>query len=651
MPELIGIIAPLRKFLSNNNETIQVQVNGSMKEILSLQKDREYIIPDFQREIRWDKDNISQLIEDIRSGPKYLGNIILTQKIDENKFLIIDGQQRITVLSMILSCLRNLHNGQIETIVPCKLSIESFIGYEKIVENNFPNKNDLNIEILCSDKLNQTNKYYDLWNHIKTMECITNRREASLFIENLEKSNINIILNRSDDLKDGIRYFIDVNLKGKQLDTEDIFKAYLFRKDSGSDIREEWYTLKRNVSRIENTKMKYPLLKLLEHYFFCDLYNDVKFKGLVFDEDFLLKSEFKTHEDNPIKYRARTHIIEVINNNSHMLKSLRKLNKVIDIMINIVANDSINDNFNELFLCLPENNRTVRIDNSELRIIHNFIGKILKDEKILPKALVMKYILSVLINNEPRSKVEYKKIYGVYLLSILFIIFENNKSKDVFMSTLKASNDDWYTETVKQINSYFTPDKITDNKIISQFKQGINEDDEDYRFRCKSLATIYNFFRIEDNKVTISGSLDNVKRFVIDDDFTTEHFIISESRGRAMKIVCNGQEKDYIHVNEVYNKYINSLFNFIFISRDLNNNLKNYWLPQKIQLINPSDLECDYSKMIINNIKNISDNMQKDVDENNFQDNLYLFFVRDFKEQYIEYARNVLNEVIDKIKR
>ena len=64
--------------------------------------------------------------------------------------------------------------------------------------------------------------------------------EAKNFIDNLGKSSVNIILNESDDLKDGIRYFIDVNLKGKQLDTEDIFKGYLFRNDSSIERRNAW---------------------------------------------------------------------------------------------------------------------------------------------------------------------------------------------------------------------------------------------------------------------------------------------------------------------------------------------------------------------------------------------------------------------------
>ncbi len=397
--------------------------------------------------------------------------------------------------------------------------------------------------------------------------------------------------------------------------------------------------------------MKYPLLKLLEHYFYCDLYHDSKFEGLVFDEDFLLKNEFKTHDTSPIKYRARTHLVEVVNDKSYMLKSLSQLNKAIEIMINIVKNDSTNTDFISLFQFSPQNNRTVSMDNVEMKIIHNFMKKMLRDEKVLPKALVMKYILTVLLNNEPKSKDEYKKIYGVYLLVVLFIIFENKKSKELLMNVLKASKNDWYTQAIEQINSYFSIERITENRIISQFKKGLNEDEEDYRFRCKSLATIYNFFKVRYNTVVIDGNLENVKQFIMDDNsFTTEHFIISDSNNRTLKVIYDEKAIDYVIDQGIFNKYKNNLFNFIFITKDLNRKLGNYWLPQKIELVKNEQIECDYSKMVISKINLINEKMKNSVNENDFKDKLDLFFSRDFKEDYIQYARDVLNAVLEKIK-
>jgi hypothetical protein len=50
-------------------------------------------------------------------------------------------------------------------------------------------------------------------------------------------------------------------------------------------------------------------------------------------------------------------------------------------------------------------------------------------------------------------------------------------------------------------------------------------------FRCKSLATIYNFFEIENNKVKIKrGKMNELSIYISDSEkFSNEHFIINES--------------------------------------------------------------------------------------------------------------------------
>ena len=67
MADLLGIIAPLKKFLSDTNETISLPFGKPDQEILSFPKGRLYSIPDFQREIRWGNENVAQLIDDISS--------------------------------------------------------------------------------------------------------------------------------------------------------------------------------------------------------------------------------------------------------------------------------------------------------------------------------------------------------------------------------------------------------------------------------------------------------------------------------------------------------------------------------------------------------------------------------------------------------
>lgn len=235
MSELLGIIAPLRKLLAQSEQTISI----NDQEVLKLNPNRKYIIPDFQREIRWDEDNVSLLIDDLKSGKCYLGNIILTQH-PNNTFSIIDGQQRLTVITMLIHCIRRLHGERIEVLVPCALQVDSFNKLETLFQNDFSEECFSSEGVQRADKLHQSEKYLSLWKYIKSHPTISNQREAAALLTNIEGSNVNLIINQSDDIREGIRYFIDVNLKGKQLDPEDIFKSFLFKNDSGEEIRTEW---------------------------------------------------------------------------------------------------------------------------------------------------------------------------------------------------------------------------------------------------------------------------------------------------------------------------------------------------------------------------------------------------------------------------
>lgn len=646
MAELIGIIAPLRKLMAQSVQTIKV--NDAT--VLVLNSNRKYIVPDFQREIRWDEDNVSLLIDDLKKGRCYLGNIILTQHSNDC-FSIIDGQQRLTVIAMIIHCIKRLHGGCVEVLNPCALHVDSFDKLELLIANGFSDEALSSAEVQSADKLHQIDKYHSLWKYIEAHPSISNQRDASALLANLEGSIVNLIINQSDDTRDGIRYFIDVNLKGKQLDPEDIFKSYLFKNDSSTSIRTEWYKFKTSVALADSRKIQYPLLKYIEHYFYCDLYKNTKYRGLEFSDEFKLKKEFKTKEDIPQTFRRDSHIIEVIANNQYMLDSFTRLNYVIDVMAEIAGSSAPTRYFEELFSCVSERGVQEYLDNTELTIIHNIMRKVLRGANLLPKALLMKYILSVL-DGQPKNKKEYRKIYGVYLLSVLFIVFENKKSKDVLLNVLKADESNWYHEAISQIKSYFSTDRITDSRLLAQYKLGTNEDGEDYQFRCKSLATIYDFFKIIEDEVRITNYLE-LKEFLTNNErYSTEHFIISSTKSRMVKVSVEDTVVDYVIEEKCFNSYVNNLFNFIYVPREINAALSNKWLPSKLALIQERPaIECEYSKMVVIMSEKLSDAFSKlALTKDNYPEKLYLFFARDFRDRYIEYAREILQSVIEKIK-
>lgn len=70
--------------------------------------DAEFLIPDYQRGYRWEKINIIQLLEDLyhfseskEAGNTYFLQPVVVKKLGQNKYEVIDGQQRLTTLFLL----------------------------------------------------------------------------------------------------------------------------------------------------------------------------------------------------------------------------------------------------------------------------------------------------------------------------------------------------------------------------------------------------------------------------------------------------------------------------------------------------------------------------------------------------------------------
>lgn len=80
-----------------------------------LSSDHQFFIPEYQRPYSWDEEQAIQLLEDLteaidRGGddPYFLGSLVLIKDPDEARADVVDGQQRLTTLTIMLSVLRHL---------------------------------------------------------------------------------------------------------------------------------------------------------------------------------------------------------------------------------------------------------------------------------------------------------------------------------------------------------------------------------------------------------------------------------------------------------------------------------------------------------------------------------------------------------------
>ena len=62
MAEIVGTITNLSDFLSKTQVCLSVKPNDPQQQIICLEADRKYSIPAFQREVRWDDNNLKMLL-------------------------------------------------------------------------------------------------------------------------------------------------------------------------------------------------------------------------------------------------------------------------------------------------------------------------------------------------------------------------------------------------------------------------------------------------------------------------------------------------------------------------------------------------------------------------------------------------------------
>ena len=169
-----------------------------------------YVIPLYQRSFDWSDDEISRLIEDIADfdGSSYFLGTLITAKKGED-FEVVDGQQRLTALFLLLCVLGE--------------PIEEKLVWE------CREKSEKTLRAIKAGKSRENGDDNDLWNGKKIIEEILAKLESlEKFKNNLLKTKLyRIILPEHTDLN---RYFEIMNVRGVQLEQQDILKATLMNE-------------------------------------------------------------------------------------------------------------------------------------------------------------------------------------------------------------------------------------------------------------------------------------------------------------------------------------------------------------------------------------------------------------------------------------
>ena len=186
-------------------------------------KEAHYVIPRYQRAYAWEDKEIVQLIDDINDsvGDYYIGSLVVAKvKGREERYEVVDGQQRLTTLYLLLHYLVS-HNG-LEGEVGKTLSFDCRPNSNYTLEHLQDLLSDEKLLVGDEDRLEQS-----ILNGLKAIDqkFMAGAIDVDAFVERLKM----VILYRIEvpEHTDLNRYFEIMNTRGEQLEQHDILKAQL----------------------------------------------------------------------------------------------------------------------------------------------------------------------------------------------------------------------------------------------------------------------------------------------------------------------------------------------------------------------------------------------------------------------------------------
>lgn len=207
-------------------------------------------IPFFQRAYVWNEDNWEELISDLLKSGKshFLGSIILKQETvpsgNIKEVLVIDGQQRLTTLSILLRTLYDSFDEDIQDA--CRQDLETCLFYKKrassrdqyvkIKHSKVDSKHFQSVIKKEIDPEELTLGYSDS-NILKCYKFFTNRlksvdmdKRVNLFDDLMDDDKHILVVIDLTDADDEQSIFDTINSAGLRLSSADIVKNVLFQR-------------------------------------------------------------------------------------------------------------------------------------------------------------------------------------------------------------------------------------------------------------------------------------------------------------------------------------------------------------------------------------------------------------------------------------
>lgn len=164
---------------------------------------KRFVIPVYQRNYDWKTENCKQLFDDlVKISVKdrkshFFGSVVSAYNPDgyNEEYLVIDGQQRLTTISLLLLAMYNLMKQGV--IIPESLALPQRIYEEYLIDKWQPEDTRIKLKPVKNDQKAFDKLFDSIDEHIKTSNITSN---YNYFYERIQKQEITI-----DQLFDSIR--------------------------------------------------------------------------------------------------------------------------------------------------------------------------------------------------------------------------------------------------------------------------------------------------------------------------------------------------------------------------------------------------------------------------------------------------------------
>ncbi|MBC7751382.1 MAG: DUF262 domain-containing protein [Candidatus Saccharibacteria bacterium] len=253
-----------------------MKIDAQVKSVKKL-KDYFFLVPDYQREYVWKADDqVEQFLMDIdneydekteEQESYFIGSIIIVK--NKNKYDVIDGQQRLTTITLTLCAIRDLLKHQnLDAKQKNYLNIveELLYSFEPDTEETV-----LRLELQYEESKDYLNKLILDEQYIgeSTASILKMQAAYAAIYQYLESylqrgiaalikftryfiNNIDLVIIESEDISSALKIFETINQRGAGLNAMDLVKNLLFsqaNQNQFNTIKETWKKINAALQR------------------------------------------------------------------------------------------------------------------------------------------------------------------------------------------------------------------------------------------------------------------------------------------------------------------------------------------------------------------------------------------------------------------